>query len=246
MDLIFLPQNQKGRPFIIEVGFFDTVLEIKQKVKKYQGIPVSSQTLVFNGRILADDGDIASCVLLHNSRINLFIVAKKTVCVRVKILTPTMHVVPFEMHLNDTVLNLKNEILVTHKTTPSAENRSVLVLHFKGEELQENGTLRECGVSDCSEIELSFRLTVVVQSMYCETAWGWRVPVTVHPLDEVSVLRTVLGRLNREGKLGIPLPLEYFFVHEQVVMDDDLSFWWHHVGHCDTIWVFPGSFALGS
>ncbi|XVE87840.1 hypothetical protein DITRI_Ditri19aG0020400 [Diplodiscus trichospermus] len=71
MDVNF--ETQKGRPFSIEVGFFDTVLEIKEKVQKYQGIPVSSQTLVFNGLVLQDDRDVEYCGILQNSRIQLLV-----------------------------------------------------------------------------------------------------------------------------------------------------------------------------
>jgi hypothetical protein len=42
MDVIFEPL--RGRPFSIEVGFFDSVLEIKEKIQKYQAIPITKQT----------------------------------------------------------------------------------------------------------------------------------------------------------------------------------------------------------
>ncbi|XP_031257271.1 ubiquitin domain-containing protein 7SL RNA1-like [Pistacia vera] len=71
MDVIFEPQ--RGRPFSIEVGFFDTVLEIKEKIHKYQGIPVQRQTLVFNGHVLQDDRDVEYCEILQNSHIQLFV-----------------------------------------------------------------------------------------------------------------------------------------------------------------------------
>ncbi|XP_043808243.1 ubiquitin domain-containing protein 7SL RNA1 isoform X2 [Manihot esculenta] len=73
MDIFFEPQ--KGLPFTIEVGYFDTVLEIKEKVQQYQGIPVNKQTLVFNGQVLEDDRDIEYCEVLHNSHIQLLIVS---------------------------------------------------------------------------------------------------------------------------------------------------------------------------
>ncbi|XP_022720586.1 probable ubiquitin receptor RAD23 isoform X2 [Durio zibethinus] len=71
MDVIF--ETQRGRPFSIEVGFFDTVLEIKEKVQKYQGIPIPSQTLVFNGKVLQDEKDVEFCEILQNSRIQLLL-----------------------------------------------------------------------------------------------------------------------------------------------------------------------------
>nr|GMC94766.1 ubiquitin-like protein-NEDD8-like protein RUB3 [Ipomoea batatas] len=57
MDLIF--ELQRGTQFTIEIGYFDTVQEIKEKVQKYQGIPASTQTLVFNGNVLQDDLNVS-------------------------------------------------------------------------------------------------------------------------------------------------------------------------------------------
>lgn len=49
MDVIF--ETSKGRRFEIEVGFFDTVLEMKEKIQKYEGFPVAQQTLVFKDQV---------------------------------------------------------------------------------------------------------------------------------------------------------------------------------------------------
>uniref|UniRef100_A0A0A0KHW3 Ubiquitin-like domain-containing protein n=1 Tax=Cucumis sativus TaxID=3659 RepID=A0A0A0KHW3_CUCSA len=71
MDVILVPE--KGDTFGIEVGYFDTVLEIKEKIEKYQGIPIPKQTLIFNGRILQDDRDVEFCEILQHSRIQLVV-----------------------------------------------------------------------------------------------------------------------------------------------------------------------------
>lgn len=49
MDVIF--ETSKGRQFTIEVGFFDTVLEMKEKIQKYKGFPIAQQTLVLNDQV---------------------------------------------------------------------------------------------------------------------------------------------------------------------------------------------------
>lgn len=49
MDVVF--ETSKGRQFAIEVGFFDTVLEMKEKIQKYEGFPVAQQTLVFKDQV---------------------------------------------------------------------------------------------------------------------------------------------------------------------------------------------------
>ncbi|KAL7590055.1 hypothetical protein Lser_V15G39716 [Lactuca serriola] len=71
MDLYF--EIEKGMPFCIEVGYFDTMKEIKEKVTKYHGIPVHEQTLMFKGRILPDDLNIHNSNIFDSSHLKLMI-----------------------------------------------------------------------------------------------------------------------------------------------------------------------------
>lgn len=59
--------------FTIELGFWDTVLTIKQKIEKSQGIPVRRQVVFFKGKVLEDHFDIIQCQILQNSRLKLFL-----------------------------------------------------------------------------------------------------------------------------------------------------------------------------
>lgn len=162
MDVIFEPQ--RGRSFSIEVGFFDTILEIKEKVKKYQGIPVSKQTLIFNGNVLKDDLNIEHTEILQNSHIQLMIAAtesdkspenssspSKKIQLNVKIPTYKMHV-PLEMEVTDTVGKLKEKI---QEMEAVPVNR--LMIHSSGAELQDHRSLCECEISENSDIDVSFR-----------------------------------------------------------------------------------------
>ncbi|GAB2230523.1 hypothetical protein Droror1_Dr00014793 [Drosera rotundifolia] len=69
MDVII--ETQKGLLLEIEVGYFDTVLEIKEKIEKYKKIPVSKQTLILNGKVLEDNDDVQKCDVYHGTRILL-------------------------------------------------------------------------------------------------------------------------------------------------------------------------------
>lgn len=69
MDVII--ETQKGLLFEIEVGYFDTVLEIKEKIEKYKKIPVSKQTLILKGKVLEDNDDVKKCDVYHGTRILL-------------------------------------------------------------------------------------------------------------------------------------------------------------------------------
>ncbi|KAF8116482.1 hypothetical protein N665_0017s0039 [Sinapis alba] len=71
MNLIF--ETQIGSSFSIEVGYFDNVLEIKEKIEKYRFIHVSKQILVYQGKVLQGDHNIEQCGLFNNSRIQFFI-----------------------------------------------------------------------------------------------------------------------------------------------------------------------------
>ncbi|XP_050290835.1 ubiquitin-like protein-NEDD8-like protein RUB3 [Quercus robur] len=162
MDVIFEPQ--RGRSFSIEVGFFDTILEIKEKVKKYQGIPVSKQTIIFNGNVLKDDLNVEHTEILQNSHIQLMIAASesdkspenssspsKKIQLNVKIPTYKMHV-PLEMEVTDTVGKLKEKI---QEMEAVPVNR--LMIHSSGAELQDHRSLCECEISENSDIDVSFR-----------------------------------------------------------------------------------------
>ncbi|CAE6137309.1 unnamed protein product [Arabidopsis arenosa] len=71
MDVFF--ETQSGDTFEIELDYWDTVLDIKQKIEKYQRIHVSKQTLFFQGKVLQDHLDIEQCVIHNHSRIQIFV-----------------------------------------------------------------------------------------------------------------------------------------------------------------------------
>lgn len=170
MDVIFEPQ--KGRPFSIEVGFFDTVLEIKEKIQKYQEIPIPKQTLIFNNQVLQDDRDVESCEILQNSRIRLLIASPesetkphllinktiepslppKKLHLKINLPSSKTHIL-LEMEVNENVVRLKEKIHEMFDSVPVTR----LVLQANGVELSDNNkSLRECDLIDGSEIDVSF------------------------------------------------------------------------------------------
>lgn len=266
MDVIFEPQ--RGRPFSIEVGFFDTVLEIKEKIQKYQGIPTNKQTLVFNGQVLQDDHDVEHCEILQNSHIQLLVAPdtdkpqvkieqdspSKKIQLNIKIPSSKMYV-PLEMDVNDTILRLKEKI---HEMEPVPINK--LVLQSSGVELQDHHSLRDCELMDNSEVNVNIRPSPTgsgtgsvgstvgskkLRLMVLPKCGTKKIPVEVNASDNVGELRKELQKLHQ--RLQFHLPQEgYFFIYKQNVMDDDRSFRWHHVSQGDTIEIFNGSVTGGS
>ncbi|XP_062086795.1 ubiquitin domain-containing protein 7SL RNA1-like [Humulus lupulus] len=279
MDVIFDPPN--GKSFSIEVGFFDTILEIKQKIERYHAIPIPSQTLVFNRQVLQDERDVADCDILQNSHIRLIIASSdhfdrptanddatinvdedspapiflnNKISLNLKIPTPTPHVVPVEMDVNDTVSSLKDKI---QEMEPSVVSAKRLVLHSSSGlvELQDKRSLSECELSENAEIEVSLRrsptATVVggpkkLKLVVIPKCGSKRAVVEMSPYDNVAELRKELEKLRQMGS-QFPLPPEgYFFIYKQNVMDEDKSFRWHHVSQGDSVDIFNGSVTGGS
>ncbi|EEF43922.1 ubiquitin domain-containing protein 7SL RNA1 [Ricinus communis] len=269
MDVFF--ETPKGRQFSIELGYFDTVLEIKEKIQKYQDIPINKQTLVFNGQVLQDERDIEYCEILHNSHIQLLIAPdndetkpqikteessppSKKIQLSIKIPSSKLHV-PIEMDVNDTILRLKEKI---HEIESVPVSR--LVLQSSNGELLDNRSLRESELLDNSEISVNIRPsptglgtgsggptagTKKLKLMVLTKCGTQKIPVEVNASDNVGELRKELQKLHQ--RLHFHLPQEgYFFIYKQNVMDDDRSFRWHHVCQGDTIEIFNGSVTGGS
>ncbi|XP_073274954.1 ubiquitin domain-containing protein 7SL RNA1-like [Primulina huaijiensis] len=264
MDLFFVPN--RGKPFFIEVGYFDTVLEIKEKVEKYQEIPVSRQTLTFNGDVLQDELNVHYSEILDRSRIELQIDSDPNFKDDEDLLSSKIHLVlkmpaskvgiTVRMNVTETVRGLKEKIQEIEGILISR-----LVIHANGVELHDRRSLEDCGLADNSELDVHVqaspettstgssvnaanrprKLKIVVLTKHGTK----RVPLEVNPWQDVGELRTKLQKLDKEMQLDLPKD-GYFFIYKQNVMDDDKSFRWHHVGQGDTIETFSGSVSGGS
>lgn len=263
MDVFF--ETRTGKSFSIEIGFFDSVLEIKEKVQKYQGIPIARQTLIFKGQSLEDDGNVENCELLHNSRIQLIIAPENPGKTEESPATPSTKILlilrmptskkQVEMDVDDTILQLKEKINDVESVTNSR-----LSLYLHGNELHDNQSLRYYEITGNSEIDVvikpsqtttilpatsggtinSKKLKLIVLTQ-CGTK---KIPVEMNGSDNVGELRKELQRLQEILHFHLP-PEGYFFIYKQNVMDDDRSFRWHHVGSGDMIEIFNGSVTGG-
>lgn len=90
MDVTFL--GDMGKALSIEVGFFDSFLEIKEKIKKkYQGIPVNMQKLFFNGKLLKDDDIVINSNLIQGSCIVINLAQyNKSIEVKLRVMFPKL------------------------------------------------------------------------------------------------------------------------------------------------------------
>ncbi|XP_042400744.1 ubiquitin domain-containing protein 7SL RNA1-like [Zingiber officinale] len=242
MDLIF--ETSTSKYFSIEVGFFDTVLEIKEKVNKDHGYPISNQKLYFRGQELIDDRNIEQCGILQNSLIYLMLSGDDThALIKVIVNEPlSKQQSAFEAYANETVANFKHRIRV-FEAIPTSR----FVVFYGGNELHEHRRLEEYGITDSSIVNLVMRpyassmlssnkLKVMVRLRADGTE---KIPVEVNALDNVSELRREIRRLELETDIVLP-PHGYFFIHKENAMEEEKSFMWHDVKDGDTIVVFDG------
>ncbi|KAE8728670.1 cysteine-rich PDZ-binding protein-like [Hibiscus syriacus] len=274
MDVTF--ETQRGKPFSIEVVFFDTVLEIKEKVQKYQGIPIPNQTLVFNGQVLQDERDVEYCEILQDSRIQLLVAsdsdtnnnkqqpqANEQQCssplkkkIQLHVNTPSSKTsLHLEMDSNDTVLKEK----IHDQMEPFLVNR--LVVQPTGAELQANRSVGDCEPTENNDVDANIKPSPTSSgtgSAGAAAAGSKKLKLLVLPKMgtkkipvEMNATDTV-GELRKElqklhQRLHFHLPQDgYFFIYKQNVMDDDRSFRWHQVAQGDTIEIFNGSVTGGS
>ncbi|XP_020243912.1 polyubiquitin-like [Asparagus officinalis] len=250
------------REFKQEIWFFDTVLEIKKKIEKYEGYPIPTQTLIYNGKVLADDGDTELYEILEGSKIQLIVETEEEK--RVKAEEPVRVLLTINISMSKKQFSIESDVTdnVSRLKERIQESEGIPVgrfaLYFGGGEMQGNRTLADYGVADNSEVSVVIRpfmsgapvgmggagqkkMKVFVMPK-CGTK---KIPVEVNPSDNVSELRKELLRLH--GDLNFHLPSEgYFFIYKQNVVDEDRTFRWHHVQPGDTIEIFNGSVSGGN
>lgn len=69
-ETIFI-KTLTGKTITVETELSDTVLAVKQKVQKQEGIPPEQQRLLFTGKQLEDDRTLADYAVKDNSVLHL-------------------------------------------------------------------------------------------------------------------------------------------------------------------------------
>ncbi|PIA36811.1 hypothetical protein AQUCO_03200053v1 [Aquilegia coerulea] len=168
MDVKFY-EFASGRDFMIEIGYFDTVQEIKEKIQKYEGIPISSQTLIFKGQVMVDEHDTVFYEVLHNSQIQLLVKreassSSKSIVKKEESSSATTSSSSSILQLIIKIPNMKKQISIDMEATYSVNklkekihvagglplNRLSVI--FNGNELNDNSSLEEHAIPNLSEI----------------------------------------------------------------------------------------------
>lgn len=232
--------------FSIEVSPQEPVLEIKQKIRDFLGIPVSSQTLSVLGLELIDGLDMEDYPIIdEGTRIDLTLNSIHTrIPVTIKFSSKCVNL---EVDTTETVRSLKEKIHIIDGTPIKR-----MCLYISGVEMEDEFRLLvEYGVCEYSEIVVflksmsrikteppSRRLSLVVQTS-TSLLNGASIPLEMKDSTTVSEVKELL--LSRRI-----LPTDdYIFIHKQRIMRDNCSLRWHGVENGDYLYVFKGSVSKG-
>ncbi|CAE6139286.1 unnamed protein product [Arabidopsis arenosa] len=225
-NLVFF-EIQSGSSFDIEVYYKDTVLEMKEKIEKFQRISVSKQSLIFDGTVLRDDLDIEQFKIVHGSRLQLFVSPDHN--------PNQTEQSPPPSNSTEQIIDGHQESTLTDQTEQSPSSNSV-------KEMITN-------IKDSSEKERipKKRIVVYVLPYSGESEAVKEVPVAVNVKmnDNVKELRNELVKIEENGELNLPQE-GYFLIHKNRVLNENQSFWVVGVDHNDTIEILPTHLTRGS
>ncbi|CAN4103456.1 unnamed protein product [Withania somnifera] len=243
-----------GYEFSMEIPPQEPIVQTKQKLQNFLGVPVASQTLSVLGFELLDGFNIQDYpIITQGTKIQLTIqnIGETSLLQQNDIISSKFQIIVkmssrklnIDIDSTETVRSLKEKIHII-ESTPIKR----MSLYLSGNELSdEYRSLIEYGVQEFSEINVLLKtmsrmvtdppsrgLCLVVQtsSSLLNSA---KIPVEMSDLGTVSDLRQLL--LDRKI-----LPMdEYIFIHKQRIMRDICSLRWHGVANGDVVYVFKGS-----
>jgi hypothetical protein len=238
MDLTFLVDKQEN--FSIQVCFFDSFLDVKEKIYKYQGLPISKQNLFFNGKLLKDEDIIINTKLIQDSCIIIKLDQDMPIKITLRVRFPTgygslKYFLP--VYIDETIMQLKekihnkfnfmkiNDISIMF---PALARVAVLDFQSLGEVGVSNNEIvyvfrkKQKPAKESSQSSKKLNLLIVVRPAIFAMVQGFEM----ESCAKVSELKKVLKDLYKWFVQGDG---RYFFIHEGYVMLENESFEWNQV-----------------
>jgi len=254
MDVYFETQN--GRKFCIELGYWDTVLEIKKKIEKYQRIPVPNQTLFF-GNALEDHLDIGQCKILQNSHVVLFVLPdpndNNDQVLQTEEQPPIIGDLIYGEDLpltTEVVLNIRpfcpvqdSPVRNNDQSPPSDAAKDIIKGHQDSPVRNNEQTPPSDSVKENTNIQDSPVGKIILTLRVMPYSGKFKAAKNLHFITyktyRVKMLRQELVQNELRDHLDRPQDGDYFFVHKGRVLNEDQSFEWNSVAHTDIVEIVP-------
>ena len=176
-----------GKTITLIVHGSDTVESAKRKIAAKDGLPVYRQSLVYNGREMRDEQLLQDYHVVQYSTLNLYLRLSSTEEIRVRVRQPSGEVV--------SVTAGKEERVEVVKAVLEAELGIPLVqqqLSFQGQQLENQMSLRGCGIQDGSELGLLVMVPITVK-----TLTGQAFPLQVATCESVCEVKRKIARVTK-------------------------------------------------
>ena len=176
-----------GKTITLMVDGSDTVEATKLKIEAKNGLPVYRQSLVYNGREMRNEKLLRDYVVVQASTLHLYLCLSSTEEIRLRVRQASGEVVSLMAGERDKVQVVK-AVLEAELGIPLEQQR----LSFRGQQLENQVSLRVYGIRDGSELGL-----LVVVPITVKTLTGQVFPLEVATSESVCELKRKIQRVTK-------------------------------------------------
>ena len=176
-----------GKTITLDVDGSDTVESAKPKIAAKDGLPVYRQSLVYNGREMRDEQLLQDHDLVQYSTLNVYLRLSSIEEIKVRVRQPSGEVVSVTAGKEERVEVVK-AVLEAELGVPLEQQW----LSFQGQQLENQASLRGCGIQDGSELGLLVMVPITVK-----TLTGQAFPLQVATSNSVREVKKKIARVTK-------------------------------------------------
>ena len=185
MQIFFRTLSGKTIPLMVDGS--DTVEATKLKIEAKDGLPVYRQSLVYNGREMRNEKLLRDYDVEQASTLHMYLCLSSTEEIRLRVRQASGEVVSVMVGEKDKVLVVK-AVLQAELGIPLEQQQ----LSFRGQQLENQVSLRVYGIQDGSELGL-----LVVVPITVKTLTGQVFPLEVATSESVCELKRKIRKVTK-------------------------------------------------
>ena len=152
IGLLLFVKTLTGKTLTLNIGPFDTILDLKNKIKEKEGLPISQQCLVAAGKQLDNSLAVSNSGIQNQSVLHLVLRVPSHGPVQINVAGINGKSLQFDVTLGDTIEVVKERIQ-GREGIPTRQQ----ILLFEGERLEEDDrTLASYDVTDGATLQLEY------------------------------------------------------------------------------------------